>query len=88
MIKLAKTTQDQEKELIQNIVNASKDDDYLPIQQQVGTNPDPFDYPREKAIIRTLGFIMISIWIPAFFRMFFSPHWFLAFLTFILYVTG
>lgn len=88
MIKLAKITQEQEKELIQNIVNASKDDDYLPIQQQVGTNPDPFDYPHEKAIIRTLGFIMIAIWIPAFLRMFFSPHWFLAFLTLILYVTG
>lgn len=88
MIKLAKITQEQEKELIQNIVNAAKYDDYLPIQQQVGTNPDPFDYPHEKAIIRTLGFIMIAIWISAFFRMFFSSHWILAFLTLILYATG
>ena len=47
MIKLARITQDQEKELIQTIVNASKYDDYLPIQQQVGINPDPFDYPHE-----------------------------------------
>lgn len=88
MIKLAKITQEQEKELIRNIVNASKYDDYLPIQQQVGTNPDPFDYPHEKAVIRLLGVLMIIVWIPAFFRMFFSPHWFLAFLTLILYVTG